>query len=523
MKRASFVAALSAARAQRLAAERRLVPPNRSPHLTIPLLYLSPYPVAMSSLGYQAVFRLLHDPSRPEIGAERAFLPDDVPNFWAARLPLTTFETGLAVGQAPLLLFSIAYELEILGLFSCLELAGLPLLRSDRDETHPLVVGGGPLTFSNPLPLAPFVDAMVIGEAEDVLPQLLDVLIQHGVGQRPRSGAMRHALHEALAQIPSVFVPSLHGETLPKTARADDDKLPATSAFVTPHTELSSMFLIEAERGCSRGCAYCVMRRSTNGGMRLFAPERICAALPPNDDDGDGILRIGLVGAAVTDHPGLVPILHHIVRERGLSVGVSSLRADRLTDEMVELLSAGGYRTLTVAADGASERLRDALLRKTRAKHLLRAAELAHKHGMKALKVYLMVGTPDETDADIDELIAFTAELTKFIKVVYGIAPFVAKRNTPLDAAPFAGIATVDQRLFRLQSGLASLKGRAQIRPTTARWALVEYLLAQGDSGAGLRALVAHRNGGTFAAWRQAFGLKQTGAVLPEHRRLPVL
>lgn len=450
----------------------------------------------MSSLGYQVVFRLLHDPKRPQVSAERAFLPDDVDGHKQARLPLLTYESGSRVNESPVILFSVAYELEITGLFACLELADIPVLRSERTTAHPLVICGGPLTFSNPLPLWAFADVVVMGEAENVLPVVVETLLQSGLGDAPHDDAQRRALLLSLGQLPGVWVPSEHGEQLPKVAAADDDKLPATSAFLTPHTELSSMFLIEPERGCSRGCTYCVMRRSTNGGMRLVSPERIRSLLP------DGITRVGLVGAAVTDHPRLPQILDHVVNERGLQVGISSLRADRLTDEIVGLLAKGGYRTLTVASDGASERMRDKIERRTKARHILRSAELAKQHGMKTLKVYMMVGLPDETDDDIDELCAFAKEISKIIRLAYGVAPFVAKRNTPLDGAPFAGIAEVEQRLARLKSGL---RGCAEVRPTSARWAFVEYLLAQGGGDAGLRAYAAHLAGGSFAAWRRAF------------------
>ncbi|HMU40476.1 MAG TPA: radical SAM protein [Pseudomonadota bacterium] len=496
MKKASFVAAMASQKSARLQSERCFLERQPGSLLRLPLVYPSPYRVGMSSLGYQAVFRLLNDPKRPEISAERAFLPDDAKGCEQARIPLTTYETDTRVGAFPAILFSVAYELEITGLFSCLELSSVPVFRTERDATHPIVICGGPLTFSNPLPLAPFVDAVLIGEAEDAFPALLEAMLCHEVGQVPLDEQRRRALLAKLAQIPGVWVPSEHGEVLPKTCAAATEKLPATSAFLTPHTELSSMFLIETERGCSRSCTYCVMRRTTNGGMRLVSKDRIVSLLP------DGIERVGLVGAAVTDHPKLPEILRHIVLERRLQVGISSLRADRLTDELVFLLAQGGYRTLTVASDGASQRLRDIIQRKTHARHLLRAAELCAKHGMRTLKVYMMVGLPDETDEDIDELIEFSRELSAQIRIAYGIAPFVPKRNTPLFGAPFAGLATVERRLARLTAGLSGL---AEVRPTSARWAFVEYLLAQGGSNAGLRAYQAHRNGGSFAAWRRAF------------------
>jgi radical SAM superfamily enzyme YgiQ (UPF0313 family) len=269
------------------------------------------------------------------------------------------------------------------------------------------------------------------------------------------------------------------------------------------------MYLTEAARGCSRGCTYCVMRRSTNGGMRAIDPAKILGGIP------EAARRVGLVGAAVTDHPKIAEIVRGVV-DGGREVGISSLRADRLTDELVGLLARGGYRTLTVAADGASERMRAFIERKTYERHLLGAAQLAKKHGLSTLKVYMMVGIPGEEDADIDELVRFAGELQKVHpRVAFGVAPFVAKRHTPLDGEPFAGIPVVEKRLDRLRRGLA---GRAEVRPTSARWAWVEYMLAQGDTRAGLAAMDAWKDGGSFAAWKRAFAARGAEPTGPRAR-----
>jgi len=244
--------------------------------------------------------------------------------------------------------------------------------------------------------------------------------------------------------------------------------------------------------------------------MRIVAREDIIAGIPRD------ARRVGLVGAAVTDHPDIAAVVRDIV-DAGREVGISSLRADKLDDELVGLLARGGYRTLTVAADGASERMRRIVERSTQARHLLRSAELAAAHRLHTLKIYMMLGVPGETDADVDELVAFSKELAAIHpRVAYGLAPFVAKRNTPLDGTPFAGIDVVEARLARLRKGLsaAGLGGKVAVRPTSARWAWVEYMLAQGESSAGLAVMDAHRAGGSFAAYKQAFaarGVMPTG------------
>jgi len=461
----------------------------------VALCYPSPYHVGMSSLGYQAIYREIH--THPGATAERVFLPDDVEAYRRTRTPLFSFESQAPVSSFHMLAFSVAYELELSGLFSMLELSGLPLLKDERDGRHPLVVAGGPLTFSNPDPLEPFVDVLVQGEAEDLLHVLLEAA----------ASMEREALLDSLARLPGFRVPGRGGQRY-HVAKATDARLPARSQIITPHTELRSMFLIEPERGCSRGCHYCVMRRTTNGGMRTVPPERVLSLLVPE------ARRVGLVGAAVTDHPRIVELLRTLV-DSGREVGVSSLRADRLTQELVDQLRRGGATNLTVAADGASQRMRDLVDRKHSEEQIVRAATFARTAGMRQLKVYNVVGLPLEEDADIDELVRFTLELSRILPVALGVAPFVAKRNTPLDGAPFAGIREVESRLERLRRGL---KGRAEVRPTSARWAWVEYMLAQCGPEAGLAAMDAWKAGGSFAAYKRAF--QERGCVPYVARRV---
>lgn len=449
----------------------------------VALVYPSPYRVAMSSLGYQTIYRSIN--LSEGRAAHRAFLPDDLEAWRQSRAPLVTYEKLRPVSDYPVVAFSVAYEAELAGLIQTLELAGIPPLAEARTEQHPFVLAGGPLTFSNPLPLAPFVDAVLMGEADESVHTVLAVIF----GSGSKDSAIR-----ALSLHPHVFVPSAHGDILPPIDKTDSSTLPAFSQIITPHTELRNMFLIEPERGCHRGCTYCVMRRSTNDGMRVVDKERILSLIP------DDAKRVGLVGAATTDHPQITDVIHALV-DTGREVGLSSLRADRLNDELVGALRRGGHRILTTASDGASQRLRDLIRRRTSEEQLRQAARLARRHGMKRLKLYIMVGLPDETDADIDELIELGKELSSLIPLSLGVAPFVAKRNTPLDGAPFAGVSRVEARLRRLRRGV---RGRVEVRATSARWAWVEYMLAQGGRAEGLAVLDAIHAGGRFADWKRA-------------------
>ncbi len=466
----------------------------------VALCYPSPYSVGMSSLGFQTIYREIH--LHPEAAAERAFLPDSPADYRRSRTPVFSYESGRPLSDFPVVAFSISYELEIAGLFEMLDLSGIPLRREDRSARHPLIVAGGPLTNSNPLPLAPFVDLVIMGEGEELVHTFLNAVAE----------MKRADLLESLAGVPGCYVPGLSAG-LPVTAKVDDSRLPAHSQILTRNTVLSSMFLVEAERGCSRGCTYCVMRRTTNGGMRLVPPETVLSTVPQH------ARRVGLVGAAVTDHPGIKKIVRGIVDD-GREIGISSLRADRLDEELVGLLARGGYRTLTTASDGASQRLRNLVARRTTEQHLIRAAQLAKRWGLHRLKLYELIGLPSETHDDVDELVRFSRELAAIVPVSLAISPFVPKRNTPLDGFEFEPVASLDQKLARLRTGL---KGKVELRSTSARWAWVEFMLSQCDERAGLAAMDAWRAGGAYAAWEHAFvarGARQLqGRAVPDGRK----
>jgi radical SAM superfamily enzyme YgiQ (UPF0313 family) len=483
---------------RRLAAEVGRMDKRAS--FAVALAYPSPYRAGMSSLGFLQIYRAIQD--EEGMCCERAFLGDDEA---AEQHQPLTYEGLRTLGEFPVVALSVAYELELAGVIKLLEAAGIPALREDRTERHPFILAGGPLTFSNPLPLGAFADAIIMGEADSLAVDALRVL---------RDAPSREAALDALAAVPHVFVPARHGEAMPGVAQCDDALLPAWSPIRTPEAELRDMFLIETERGCSRGCTYCVMRRSTNGGMRIVPMEKILGLVPAD------ARRVGLVGAAVSDHPKIATLVRTLA-ERGCEVGLSSLRPDRLTDDFVGALKLGGYRTLTTAMDGASDRIRDLLDRKARIRHLERAAELARAHGMARMKLYLMIGVPTETDADIDECVAFTTELSRRIPLALGIAPFCPKRNTPLASAPFAGIDVVQHRLERLRRGL---KGRVEVRSISAKWAWVEAMLAQGGLAEGRAVYAAVHAGGTFAAWQKALvALQPAGPKGKGRRALSVL
>ena len=449
------------------------------------LLYPSPYRAAMSSLGYQWMLAILQDAG---FSAERIILPDNLKAWTQSRSPLLSYESLTPLSHFPIIAVSLAYELELAGLIQALEASGIPALRAHRGPKDPLILLGGPLTFSNPLPAAPFVDAILLGEAEEtIIPAVTAAFDTH------RSDWLK-----TITSLSGGYVPEIHGEKLPAmqkppmySCRHALTLFHLTQSFETCSSLRGNEAVIEA-------CSFCVMRRSTNGGMRLVTPETIVSYIPEHAK------KVGLVGAAISDHPKLVGLLENIVKS-GREVGVSSLRADQIArkPDVCQTSSRRGYQTLTVASDAASQRLRRTISKGTLEKHLMSCAEQAAQHQYRTLKVYMMLGLPDENEEDIEELIRFTLELAQIHSVALGIAPFVAKKNTPMDGLPFAGIKRLTDDLKQLERGLKKSKGRASIRPTSAKWAWVEYMLAQGGSHAGLAVYDAVRAGGSFANYKR--------------------
>ncbi len=455
------------------------------------LAYPSRYGVGMSSLGFQTLYRVLWAEG---IGCHRAFLPDawdrnSLP--WPPPPePILSYEAKRPLSDYPIIGFSVAYELEISGLLRMLNGAGIPLLAAERRARDPIIIAGGPLTDTNPACLLPFVDVLISGEAEALLPEAI---------RRIAAGADRDDALARVASLPHTVLGEIERgrvSALPTCASADLELLPAYSAITTPNTELADMFLIEPERGCSRRCTFCVMRGPSTGGMRIISADRPLALIPPHAK------RVGLVGAAVTDHPELEAMVSHIV-ETGRGIGVSSLRADRLTPSLVDALARGGYRQITVASDGISERLRQLLVRKIDEDALVHAAELVRDNGrLRGLKVYQMIGVPTETSADVEELIGFIRRLARITRITLGISTFVAKRSTPLDGQEFVGVAAAEARLAMIARGL---HGEAQMRPASPKWAHVEWLIARHGAEGGYAALAATQAGGSYRAWVRAF------------------
>lgn len=448
--------------------------------IRVTLAFPNRYSVGMASLGYQVIYRLFNN--EDDVACERAFLPEDAEGFGQRGDTLPTVETGRAAGDCELFAISVSFELDLTNIIRLLAVTGLAPLREERDEHDPIVMVGGPFTSSNPYPLTPFADVIVIGDGEQIVPVIAQAL---------REAESREDFYDLIDGVPGVFLPHRH-QHAPQWATAPKELLPAYSQIVTPHSELSNMFLVEAQRGCPRPCTFCLART-------MYGPNRNNQAQELLDVIPDWAEKVGLVGAALSDFPH-TKFVGRTLTERGVKLGVSSIRADTVDTELAQILKDGGLRTFTVASDAASERLRRWLKKGITTEDLLKTAQISRDLGFSGLKVYMMIGLGPETDEDITELIEFTKQLAKINRIALGISPFVPKRHTPHFADPFAGVQTIEKRLKRIQK---ELRTTAELRNVSAKWAWVESVIARGGPEVGMAAYQIYRNE-SIGAWKKA-------------------
>lgn len=449
---------------------------------SVALGYPAPYAVGASSLGAQLVYRLWNEV--PGLACSRFFVPDR----GALPRPLTTLETRRPVREMHAVAFSIACEQELLNTVRLLEAADMEPLAERRAPTEPPVIIGGPLTLVDPALVAPLADVVVAGEGDHWVRLLGQALVE--VDGDPVAFKA-----EVAARCPGVWVPSADHRP-PPTGDLPEVIQPAYAATWSPKAELRNLFLVEASRGCMRRCAFCTMSRKAHCApeYRVFPKESVLAAVP------DGVEGVGLVGAAVSEHPDILDMVGTLVSD-GRRVSLSSIRADRLTEPLARLLKKGGLRTLTVAADGPSERLRRAIHKGIRQEHLEGAAITARAAGFASLKVYAMVGLPGEEDADVEELAELLVGLTKGLRVSTTVQTFVPKPGTPLAGAEMAAIDVASRRLGLLKR---RVQGRVRVLPTSPKWSWIDWKVAHAGAAAVQMAIRAHDLGGGFSAWRRA-------------------
>ncbi len=488
-------------------AERGRVTPSQGQWRAV-VCFPNRYRLAMSNLGFLAVLQLIND--QPGWSAERAFWPHPGG-------PTRSFETGRPLPDFHLLAVSISFENDYPNLLALLAAAGLPLRRAERTRPWPLVLAGGPAVSLNPEPLAPVVDAFLLGEAEENLPPFLDWLAG--------ADSPREWLVEAAGKIDGLYVPAGYEEIYESGGLVGRRRIAdvpervavprrrqltpplAASHIVSPRAEFADTALIELGRGCARSCRFCAvgfaMRPPRPVDGRTIIPQaRELMSLSP---------RLGLVAAAVTDTPHLIDLIS-AVHQAGGECTLSSVRADGVTAELVGAIKRAGQKTLTLAPEAGSERLRRVINKGLTDQDLFRAVELAAEADILHLRLYFMLGLPFETDDDARAIVDLVKRLRHRVikssrarrrlgRITLSVSSFVPKPQTPFQWAPQAGPEVLRRRGRLVKAGLAGVGG-VEVHLDVVKWARVQALLSRGDRRVFDILALAHAAGGN---WPQVF------------------
>ncbi len=447
---------------------------------TVGLVWPNDYATAMSSLGYLWVYDALNVDDL--VACERYVASGPC---WGPGEVAGSLERNTPLDACDLIAVSISYELDLVNLVHILDDAGIPAARDERCDDHPLVLIGGPLCRSNPLPLQAIGDLVVHGDGEDAIAGLLATLRQ--------GRYRRQELFDALAVLPGVLTGDAPGNSpFCMCHNQPDPKLPIVAPVRTPEASLGDLTLVEVSRGCPRSCTFCLGRRDRSP-LRL-APTDAVVGAARGETPG-----LGLIGAALSYFPGLKEVLQ-VLAAQDKKAGISSLRAEKVDRELLELLLRTGGEVLTVAADGASQRLRDALHKSVSEAAIIHAAELAREVGLNAFKLYTLIGVPGETEEDLDEFVDLVNHLRTLLPVMVSVSIFVPKGGTPLADAPWISPKEGTRRMRYL---LRESSGGVRYNQLSPKEAFLQAVVSTATAEDGQALIAAARAGGGFSEFRR--------------------
>ena len=513
---------------EQLAAEEGYYRYPLGTRLPVALAYPNSYFVGMSNLGLHIIYELLN--KRSDTACERVFLPErkSLERYENTRTPLMSVENQLPLQQFAMIAFVLSFEMDYFNVVKMLELGKVRVRAAERGDMDPLVIAGGPCATFNPEPLSAVIDAFVIGEGEVIMPALMDVFYQ-----ARGEGLSRAEMLQRLAKVPGVYVPSLYEHRYGEDGRLlaiapnkdvpakvsrqwlqDLDAYPAHTVVRTENTEFN-FYLIETARGCGRHCRFCMagycFRRPRNRSLSVVTRE-VKDALQYKK-------RIGLMGAAISDYPEINELCKDILGE-GLSMSVASFRADSVTRELVDSLAESGLKTLTMAPEAGSSRMRAIINKGIEEEHLFNAMDMGLAAGIRHFRLYIMIGLPFETDEDVEAIVDLAGRLKDYMEergskgtLTLSVNPFIPKPFTPFQWLPMADKKYVEKAAKTLTQGLRKRKNII-VGVESPKEAYIQGVLARGDRQVGEALLMACENGGSKAFKR---AMKECGLAMDDY------
>jgi len=474
--------------------------------ISIALCYPNTYQIGMSNLGFQKIYYLLNQYN--DVLCERVFLPshEDEIHFKKENIPLFSLESQTPVHNFDILAFSVTFESDYINILKILNLSHIPIRSKDRNERHPLILMGGICATFNPEPLSDFIDIFFIGEGDEAIGEFVDALREgYEFSGRKADSDSLNDFYLRLSAIDGIYIPSAYEATykssgviekvspkdrFPQKVKRrwvrDLNKTPTSSKVITSNTVFGDMFLIEVERGCGKHCRFCLAGYS-------YRPVRNYSAEVILKEVSEGLRykrKIGLIGSAICDSPYIDEISDGIAKMGG-TISVSSLRLDRLSKKLIDLLSASGHRTATIAPEAGSERLRKIINKEMSDDEILDAVQFMASAGLTNFKLYFLIGLPTETDDDIDAIINLTKRIKHSIlkiakskghlgNITLSVNPFIPKPFTPYQWERMEDTKSLNGKIKKIKSGLKGVSN-INIIHELPKWAFVQALLSRGD------------------------------------------
>lgn len=487
-------------------AEHLLFTPASPDRDAVPTIFAFPneYTVGITSLGYQVVWATLA--MRSDLDVRRLFT--DVHE----SLPRSPELVG----------FSLSWELDYVNILNLLEFLETPIRSTNRGDNDPLVFGGGPVLSANPEPFADFFDVILVGDGEDLLGNFITAY------QEVRTADRLTKLHR-LAQVPGIYIPRLYqveyDENLITTIVPIDSSTPLTitkqtyrgntlsaSTVVTEKAAWENIFMVEVVRSCPEMCRFCLASYLT----LPFRVANVEESLIPAIDNGLQVTnRLGLLGASVTQHPEFPALLAHLAQPKydDVRLSVSSVRTNTVTVQLAETLAKRDSKSLTIAVESGSERIRKIVNKKLETDEIFQAATNAKAGGLKGLKLYGMVGIPGEEMGDVEETVKMLRAVKKAVpglRLTFGCSTFVPKAHTPFQW--FGVNKEADKRLKLLQKQLTT-QG-IEFRPESYNWSMIQAIISRGDRRISHLLELTRSYGDSIGSFRRAF--KELRGQIPE-------
>ena len=488
----------------------------------VAIVYPNTYFVGMSNLGLHIIYEEIN--LHPSSVCERIFLPEkkELDAYDKTKTPLMSVETQRPMHQFDVVAFDVTFEMDYFHIPLMLRHGRVPVTSEARTGFDPIVIAGGPCATFNPEPFADFIDAFIIGEGEGIVTAVLE-----RIRKGRENGESREETISALAQIDGVYVPVLYtpqyddkeqfigydiSDGAPKIIRRHFEPLTSggETVIATNFTEFGAMYIIEVARGCGRHCRFCM------AGYCFRVPRvRPLDILKEGVDRAEKLgKKVGLMGAAISDYPEVDELVTYI-RSKDMRYSCASLRADSLTQAVVDGLAESGQKTITIAPETGSERLRRVINKGISEENLRTAAQLSAKSGIQHMRLYIMIGLPTETDEDIDAIVglaertqAHMAEVGCKGRLTLSINPFIPKPFTPFQWMAMDHQKSVEKKLQYIKKSLQKNR-RIEVLVESPKEAYIQGVLARGDRRLGkvLAACALDRGSKSFKSEMKKAGL----------------